>query len=410
MLLKLILLCTLPLFLSAAALANDTSAELATGGLVFAKSNDIEMRSEDLFISMKEVRVKYRFYNHSDRDITTQVAFPMPDIPYGVDDFNFVIPTNDPENILGFTTTVNNRPIAALVERKALLDGKDETDVLRRLGVPIAPRLAEKYDYLPKETWDQLIRLGLIQDAPRSERHIQPRWTLKTTYHWQQTFPAHQEVTIDHRYLPSAGSVVPMSASDLLKDPLNLQIDQSKNVNRFCIDQAFLDAMIRPPHAEWEQHFLEYILVTGANWLGPIKKFRLVVDKGSPANLVSFCGQGVRKISPTQFEVSASQFTPTSNLSVLILSPRRAESVVTPDATGSIGPQELSAFNCDQLWLKRNSIFKAAGYCFHSPQAISVFGNAGCAHDSEYDLPLSDRDRETINILQEVERMKRCAR
>src|ERR1019366_10079815 len=38
------------------AAANDSSAELATGGLVLTKNPAIEMRSEDLFISTKAVR------------------------------------------------------------------------------------------------------------------------------------------------------------------------------------------------------------------------------------------------------------------------------------------------------------------------------------------------------------------
>ena len=45
--------------------ANDSSAELSTGGLVLTKHPDIEMRSEDLFISAKQVRVRYRFANTS---------------------------------------------------------------------------------------------------------------------------------------------------------------------------------------------------------------------------------------------------------------------------------------------------------------------------------------------------------
>src|SRR5215813_10814810 len=121
-------------------IANDTTAELATGGLIFTRSQDIEMRSEDLFISMKEIRVQYKFFNHSNRDVVTQVAFPMPDLPYGAD-FDIAIPTNDPENFLGFTTMVNDRPVSALVERKALLDGVDKTDVLGTLGVPAATLL-----------------------------------------------------------------------------------------------------------------------------------------------------------------------------------------------------------------------------------------------------------------------------
>jgi Domain of unknown function (DUF4424) len=174
---------------------------------------------------------------------------------------------------------VNGRPIAALVERKALLNGIDETELRRKLDVSIAPQLNQKYDYLSRETWDRLVRLGLIQDAPKSEGYIQPRWTLKTTYYWQETFPAHQEVVIDHRYLPSSWSSYATVASDLLSEPLNLQIDRTKGLNRFCIDQEFLDAMVTPSsNRVWEQHFLEYVLVTGANWAGPIGKFRSVVD------------------------------------------------------------------------------------------------------------------------------------
>jgi hypothetical protein len=59
--------------------------------------------------------------------------------------------------------------------------------VLLKLGVPLSPRPSEKQDYLSQETWGQLIRDGLIEDSPRSDGHISPLWTLKTTYYWQQT-------------------------------------------------------------------------------------------------------------------------------------------------------------------------------------------------------------------------------
>ena len=71
------------------------------------------------------------------------------------------------------------------------------------------------------------------------------------------------------------------------------------------------------------QRTVEYILTTGANWAKPIGDFRLVVDKGKPGNLVSFCGEGVRKISPTQFEMRKRNWRPTRDLEVLILEPRR---------------------------------------------------------------------------------------
>jgi len=73
------------------ALANDTSAELSTGGLIFVRNDDVEMPSEDLAISAREVSVRYRFLNRSDKDVTVLVAFPMPDIQVvGPDDITSV--------------------------------------------------------------------------------------------------------------------------------------------------------------------------------------------------------------------------------------------------------------------------------------------------------------------------------
>ena len=44
-----------------------------------------------------------------------------------------------------------------------------------------------------------------------------------------------------------------------------------------------------------------------------------MVDKSDAENLLSFCGQGVKKIGPTQFEMTKVEYVPEGNLSVLIL-------------------------------------------------------------------------------------------
>ena len=67
---------------------------------------------------------------------------------------------------------------------------------------------------------------------------------------------------------------------------------------------------------------MSYILTTANNWATPIRDFRLVVDKGSPDALVSFCGTGVKKIGPTQFEMRATDFAPERELEILIATPR----------------------------------------------------------------------------------------
>ncbi len=63
---------------------------------------------------------------------------------------------------------------------------------------------------------------------------------------------------------------------------------------------------------------------------------------------------------------------------------------------------------CENLWIRRNSIYKDAGYCFKTSRAISMFGNAGCKYDDNRDLPLSARDREAIIDIARLEIAGRC--
>jgi hypothetical protein len=71
---------------SASRSANDTLAAIGVGGLVFQKSTDIEMLSEELFVSLDQIVVNYRFRNNASDDVTTVVAFPLPEIEYDPND------------------------------------------------------------------------------------------------------------------------------------------------------------------------------------------------------------------------------------------------------------------------------------------------------------------------------------
>ena len=314
-------------------LANDSTAELTTGGLVLTKSEAVEMRAEDLYISTKEIRVRYRFFNTTDKDITTLVAFPMPDVtPDGSSDT--AIPTEDPVNLLGFKTLVDGKPVKARAEQKAMANGVDQAAILRRLGIPLAPHLQgtnRALDQLPRNQWDELVRLGLAEITEYSsgannemEKHLEARWTLQTTFFWEQTFPARRELAVDHRYQPSVGASVQtaLGEPDLAKEDW-----YGQQVRKYCVDKALFAAIdrarrtVRNERTPLREERIAYVLKTGANWAGPIKDFRLVVDKGEAKNLVSFCGEGVKKISATRFEMRKSDFTPQSDLFVLILSP-----------------------------------------------------------------------------------------
>jgi YARHG domain len=66
------------------------------------------------------------------------------------------------------------------------------------------------------------------------------------------------------------------------------------------------------------------------------------------------------------------------------------------------------ADTCDSLWVARNAIYKAKGFCFKTPRAISYFGNAGCRFDDEGAVPLTSADQAAIASIQARERALGC--
>ena len=111
-------LIALALFLPAQALANDTMAELKTGGLVFVRADVVSMEKEQLFISPSLVKVNYVFKNNSEKDVSGLVAFPMPDIQsLDVGD----IALNDPQkdNFLGFSVKQDGAEITTNLQQRA---------------------------------------------------------------------------------------------------------------------------------------------------------------------------------------------------------------------------------------------------------------------------------------------------
>jgi len=311
------LLC-LALAVIGSARANDSTAQLAAGGLVLTRNDAIEMQSEDLYISREAVRVRYRFLNSSGRDTSVRVAFPMPDIG-GADFFqrDVSVPVDAPANVLGFETFVDGKAVHTTLEQKAMVGGVDRSAWLMANRVPLALHLDEADAAIARLSATkraEALRLGLI------DTDGQPQWVLRTTYHWLQAFPAGKPVTIEHRYKPSVGGTVMTGIGQ------DWDTDTARN---YCVEPSMLRTLARSSKddsgARYAEEWIDYILVTGGNWKKPIGDFRLVVDKGAPSTLVSFCGEGVRKIGPTTFEMRKRDWRPEDDLSILFLTPYASE-------------------------------------------------------------------------------------
>jgi hypothetical protein len=310
--------------------ANDTTAEMGTGGLVLGRSDAVSMVSEDLFISMTDVRVNYVFRNITDKDVDTIVAFPMPDIVFS-DQSMVAIPQDTADNFLGFSVTVDGLTLEPELQQQAFANGLNVTDLLVEAGLPLQPYTdagQAALQALSAEKRDELMARGVVMineyDVGEGMKPVtEPAWTLKSTYWWRMMFAAGADVQVSHSYKPSVGGTAGITFLAEYDDDFSQRNAYKRD---YCTDADFLST-VEKRHAEsiatqstyYTEARIQYVLRTGANWASTIENFKLTVDKGSADNLVSFCGKDVVKTGPTTFEMQAKDFWPEKDLNILII-------------------------------------------------------------------------------------------
>jgi len=242
--------------------ANDSIATVSAGGITLQKTDGIVMQSEDLYLSLDQVKVHYVFENVSGQDIKTTVAFPLP--PLNSEDSQLSVDPNS-KNPLHFEIRVNGKRVEFNEDRKSI-----------------------------------------------------PNAQVKLTYYWEQLFPKGQKIEVYHVYKPGIGTY-------LLNPGMDPSGKQSSE-KTYCIDPAlkkWIENNSKKTSGISPIKELIYILSTGSHWKGPIRDFRLVVDKGNPDRRVAFCMDDIRKITATQFEVRKKNFTPIHDIRIAFFEPYR---------------------------------------------------------------------------------------
>lgn len=334
-------LCLIPLLLIATPIfANDGFGGLSATGLTFAQTEAVAMEEEDLYIGIDRIAVDYVFRNLTDKDVTGEVIFPMPPIPVSREsDWN--LPEDmDRANLVAFKAVVDGQEVAVSVDRIAVLEpewqegrplsfqydtpGADVTADLARLGIPLTlddTKVTRALTALTPEQQAEATALGL---ASFSEGYTYARWSVILRYHWTQTFPANAVVKISHDYENRSGGGI-FGWAEPPEEYMQSYIDQ------YCIDdgtsRALVKALARPPEADGTVYSMgmswniAYVLRTANSWAGPIKRFKLTVDKGAPENIVSLCADGINKTGPTTFVMEKTDFVPDRDLEILVAAP-----------------------------------------------------------------------------------------
>lgn len=302
--------------------ANDSTAAFAAGGLVLTETDAIELVSEDLRLARDEIRVRYVFRNTTQADVTTVVAFPLPDIDLSYySEVPIEQPYPDPDNFVGFTVTVDGVAVEPDLHVRATLSTNDVTAQLAARGIPIslfADDLYQRLWAIPSEDQEALQAAALVY-YDRDYDGVYPQWTQHVAFTWTQTFPAGREVVVEHGYHPVVGSRFLSGYTLTGEEGADLRA-------RYCLDDAAAAEIARRLDAAGEDALLVadevgYVLTTGANWAGPIRDFALTVDAGAPGNLIVSCATPDLPERPSDTAIAGrrADFTPTEDLWVLIV-------------------------------------------------------------------------------------------
>ncbi len=327
--------------------ADDGAASIAAGGLVVMKRESrITMAKEVLRISASKVVVDYDFRNDSEEDVTTEVAFPIPDYEY---DLNR---TGDEQGFDDFHLWIDGAPAHYRVEARAFLKDQDYTELLTGVHVDIAsyghgPPLDSRgrataksrdIQQLTVAQRKQLEKLGLIaQDCDSDDKNCidEPLWRVRKKYYWQQTFAAHKVVHVRHEYSPMAGSENSV-AYGMGPHP---NPDMAKEIKSFCLDgplhatlQRIADGQDKEKTASY--NYVDFILTTANTWKTPIEDFTLIVERPHWKNnrgendlgdYVSFCWDGpVTKIDADHFSAHTVNLIPAKELRIGFFAVERA--------------------------------------------------------------------------------------
>lgn len=302
-----IVLMLLPAFV----FANDSTGYVATGGVQYLKNKDIQMFSEDLFISKKMIKVDYQFKNLSNKDVTETVLFPLPI----VENF-FESDFADTEKLLkSFKVQVNGKTIQPEMhvrtfiykdEKTALID---ITDSFKQCGFTekdmLNPWSRQDDEYETFEAKLRNCKNATLQKALPKDPSEVISWSSQVIYSWKQTFKANAFTRVQHQYAPLVGGSVALYPEE--------------DTKAYCMDRNFKAGLKKAKSQQAPYQALGYILKTGANWAKPIQDFKLTIERDA-GELVSFCWAGkVKKISPTRFQMSEKNFVPQQDLDIIFV-------------------------------------------------------------------------------------------
>jgi hypothetical protein len=310
--------------------AAESSTELALGGLVLSKfAETIAIDSETINIGPEWVSISYHLSNQTAAPVSLTLTIPLPELDFSDPDVTWAIPGSDPINFVDLTAKIENKPTPLIFSQVARLNGRDISAMLHQNNLALIPvgTFDNQLLALAPDLKTRLSESGLLAQIGNDVQGnplFSPTWTVQTSATKPLTLAPNQSIQLEFRYRASVGT----SPDTFLRRPLRTATGLLGQVQRYqssyCIDDAFYNGLdkiagtVESNNSKLRERRIFYRLTAGGS-NRPIKDFRLVVDKGRPDWIVSFCVDNLKRTSATTFEMRATDFVPSQDLRILMV-------------------------------------------------------------------------------------------
>ena len=290
-------------------------------GPVFDLPAGMSVERLEVHISIYSVRLAYVFKSAAHQ--TVHFSFALPEMPVDANPDIAALDENSeaaglaadkPANYLSLSVSVDGKKLAPGGHGRALLAGKDVTRQLLDAGVPLlsGPDGEPPWRHLPPEVQTRLEASSLISGDTAL-------WSYQASFEWDQSFEP-GETRVEISYAPIFDYWSDINLDDFPGDSA---------ARAYCIDDGVRRAFLRKRSDDL--YTVTHLMGGSEGWRGPVGRYRLVVEKGAAANMVAFCPLAAKKISPTTFQWSATDFTPGPQLGVLFFVDPEAASPQSQD-------------------------------------------------------------------------------
>ncbi|MBF0355665.1 MAG: DUF4424 family protein [Alphaproteobacteria bacterium] len=321
-----------------------TIAVVGAGGLVPAKSEQISIEREDLYISPRLIRVDYLFRNASSADIVAPILFPLPEIDaLRQHDDSFVAAINNDDGpAVEVSVMVMGKPVDVLLQQRAYSrNGDDITERLKTLGLDMlgGHDLNDRLKKLPSNEVSSLKSSGLLE---KEGDYYLPNWVVRGAYQWNQKFQSNSQTKVHIEYAPLTGGMAASMRWSASDRPERVESELAFSNNRqeakawedsYCFGQDIITSLAGMPRKFQEDgpditvEWTRYVLLSAVNWAGPIGAFHLTVDKLDADAVIAFCAPDgksqIKQTGRTTYEVEIKNFTPSVNFSLMTVTPAK---------------------------------------------------------------------------------------